>query len=321
MIAQVFAGILISRTGSRRVVIATAILACLAMPLPMAAPTISLFFAAAVMLGATIGSLNVAINTHATELEAAGGRPLMPSFHGIFSVGSLAGAVVGAWAIARGWGNGSGAAVAAVACLALVAGAAPYLLRTGRPETAGPRFVLPSRSVIGLGLLAFVSFAIEGGVTDWSALFLSTVKEATPAAAASGFALFSLAMAGVRLAGNQVVAVLGPRKTASLGGSLVAVGFAMTVAAPWVTISALGLALVGIGAANVVPIIYSAAARSPGVPPGIAVAAVGTLGIIGFLVGPPVIGFIATAFGLSAGFGLLALAGVTVAVASALRRW
>src|SRR5204863_2603389 len=128
------------------------------------------------------------------------------SFHGFYSVGGLAGSIAGAGIIAAGRGNGQGAVTAAIVCLGLGALSASNLWVSTTPIRSGPRFVLPTWAVIGIGMLCFLCFALEGAIGDWSALYLTTDKLASPAAAASGYALYSLAMSVCRLTGDPVVA-------------------------------------------------------------------------------------------------------------------
>jgi MFS family permease len=313
-------GSLIARLGSRRPTVWATLAYTIVMALPVAAPDLPLLFAAAFVFGAALGSLDVAMNTQAAELEAARRRPTMSSFHGFFSVGGLVGSLVGAGIIAAGWGNGGGALVAALACLGLAAYAVARLFESGRPAAAGPRFALPSRAVVALGLIAFLCFAIEGAIGDWSALYLATIKGAAPAAAAAGFAMFSLAMAICRLIGDGIVARLGQTLTIVLGGALIVLGIAIAVIAPWPAVGAVGFALVGIGAANIVPVAFSVGARAPGAAASVNIAAVTTLGYSGFLVAPPLIGMVAKNFGLSAGLWLVAAGGLVVALIGVVRR-
>ena len=256
------------------------------------------------------------MNTQASEVEKARGRPTMSSFHGFYSVGGLAGSIAGAAIIASGWGNGQGAVTAGVVCLGLAAIAASNLWVSATPPRSGPRFVLPSWAVIGIGMLCFLCFALEGAIGDWSALYLTIDKLASPAAAASGYALYSLAMSVCRLTGDPVVARLGPRLTLSLGGVLVAAGIAVAVMVPSAFLAPVGFLIVGIGAANIVPVLFSAAAQTPGVPPSVGVAAVATLGYSGFLVAPPLLGIVGKAFGLAASLWIVAFAGLVIAVAT-----
>jgi len=317
IITMPLAGVALARLGSRLPAAATMIAFTVLTPLPILARSLPVFFVGVFLFGTTIGALDVAINLQATEIETARARPTMSSFHGFFSIGGLVGAGLGAAIIAAGWGDGSGAALLAVPLLALAIVAALNLWPSVKPVEAEPRLMLPNRATLALGVLVFLVYAIEGAVTDWSALFLSTVKQASAAGAAAGFAAFSVAMAVLRLVGDNVVARLGQKSTLTAGGALIAAGLALSVALPDPALAAVAFALVGVGAANVVPVVFSAASRTPGMPSSAGVAAVATMGYAGFLTMPPVLGFIARGFGLSAMLTVVALMGAAVAVVAA----
>lgn len=313
-------GLLMARTGSRVPAIVFPPLAAAVMATMILSPNVPFLFAALFATGVIWGGLNVAMNTQASEIETLRGKPTMSTFHAGASLGTLTGAVLGGFVVGSGWGEGGGAiAVAAVAILAALL-TIPFLIHD-EPQARGPAFVLPGRAVIGLGFLAFFMFIVEGGMVDWSALFLAVEKGASPGWAAIGFALFTGGMALFRILGNQVVIRLGRQRTVAFGGALTAIGILIAVVAPWPLASAAGFALVGAGAANVVPVLISAAAQIPGTPPSVAVGAVSTMLTMGFLLGPPIIGFVSDALSLSFGVGLMGLAGLAVAVAALLRTW
>ena len=289
-------------------------------PLPILAESVALFFIALFFFGLLMGSLDVVGNVQAAEVETLRRKPTMSSFHAFYSIGGLGGAVVGAWVISRGWGDGTGAAMVCAVLFVAAIGAIGGLLPGERAEAGAPHFTLPDRAVVGLGIVAFLCFALEGAVTDWSALFLTTAKVATPETAAVGYAAYAFAMAALRLFGDPIVERLGPKRVTVGGGALCVAGFAVALAAPWPVISALGFGLVGLGAANIVPVLFSAGARTPGVASGVGVSAVATLGYSGFLFFPPILGVAADAFGISAAIGIVLLMAVAMTwIASRLR--
>jgi MFS family permease len=306
----------LGRLGSRRPTALLAFAFAVLTPIPIAAPSLWFLFVSAFLFGASMGGLDVAMNVQASEVEKAREKPTMSSFHGFYSVGTLAGSALGGLIIAAGLGNGTGATIAAAALLLIAIWASMNLWNAGRPAPGGPRFVLPPVAILGLGFLAFLTFAAEGGVTDWSALYLSTVKQSSTALAASGVVVFSIAMVVCRLTGDAIVARFGGRNTVLGGGILIAIGMALAVASPWPLLAAIGFGIVGVGAANVVPVAISASSRVAGVPPGIGVAATTSMGYAGFLVIPPILGFVATAWGLSASLLLVALMGLVIAALS-----
>jgi MFS family permease len=314
VLAMPIMGWAVGHIGSRIPTAAGMMLYMATIPLPILAGNVPFFFVALFFFGLLMGSLDVVGNVQAAEVEVLRGKPTMSSFHAFYSIGGLGGALVGALLIANGWGDGTGAAGVSVILLALGAMAAGNLLPSERPIEGAPRFALPSRAVLGLGILAFLCFAIEGAVTDWSALFLTAAKAATPETAAYGYAAYAFAMAGFRLFGDPIVVRLGP-KSVTVGGSLFCVlGLGIALAAPWPLVSALGFGLVGLGASNIVPVLFSAAARTPGVASGVGVSAVATLGYSGFLVFPPILGFAADLFGLSAAIVIVLLMSAAMAV-------
>jgi hypothetical protein len=284
------------------------------MPLPILSTTTWFLFVSAFFFGAFLGAVDVAGNTQAAEVETARGKPTMSSFHAFFSIGGLAGAALGAGVIALGWGNGSGAAVLAAVFMILAIYAALNLWPSEKPVAGGPMFVLPNKAALGLGIIAFLCFAVEGAVTDWSALYLTTVKQSTVTMAATGFAIYSIAMTSLRLIGDRIVVRIGALAVLVGGGVLIVAGIAIAIASPWPLGAALGFAVVGVGAANIVPVAFSLASRTPGLPASVGVAAVATLGYTGFLMAPPILGFVAKSWGLSVSLIIVAFMGAAIAV-------
>ena len=301
-------GWLLARYGSRSVTRAAALAYCAALPLLALAPGIAHLFAALLLFGACAGALDVAMNTAGAAVERLYGRPIMASFHGFFSVGGLAGAAAGGLLAARGVAPlphllGAGLALGAAAL------AASSWLLPAREPTAGraPVFARPTRPLLGLGLVAFCVLLGEGAVADWGAVYLRDGLGADLGSAAVGFAVFSLAMAAGRLAGDRVNRRLGPVRLVRLGGAVAGVGALAIVAADRPAVAILGFAGVGLGFATVFPAVVSAAAREGSLTAGSAIAAATTAGYAGFLAGPPLIGLAAEAVSLRGGLGLVVL--------------
>jgi predicted MFS family arabinose efflux permease len=326
VLTQTPTGWLVARTGSRPVARLLLLLFLPSFMAPIMAWSVPVLFVATFVLGVTAGAFGVAINTQAAEVERARGQPTMSSIHGFWSLGTLAGASLGSAFLGLGLKSGSGAAGAAVLMFIIAIIATRYYLPTTPQPTpdrvAGkPRIALPGGAVLSLAGLAFLSNSVEGAVNDWSALYLTSVRGLTEAGAASGFLAFSLAMAICRLFGGPMVAWLGEKKTVSFGGLLMAIGLLLVVVSPWAVISPIGFALVAVGAANTIPIMMAAASRAPGAAPSSSIAAIATGALMGFLIGPPIIGFIAHATNLGVALGLLGFAGVAVALGAAVYQW
>jgi len=278
-----------------------------ALLLPWAAPGYAALLPALFLLGAANGALDVLMNAHAARVEAARGRPIMSAFHACWSLGGLLGA--GGTAVAAGLGV-SVLPGAALAVGALVGAAAWIGLADGQAGAAGG-FAWPSRAVAWIGALCFLAFMTEGAVADWSGVFLMQAG-ATAAGAAAGFAGFSAAMVLGRVFGDWTVRRLGPAVVLRGGAALAAAGFGLAVA--WPAAGAVGFALVGLGVANMAPLLFSAAGRAgPAASTGVAAAA--TLGYAGLLLGPPMVGAVSDVVGLRGALGLLVLSAVVLAVA------
>jgi predicted MFS family arabinose efflux permease len=232
----------------------------------------------------------------------------MSGFHALFSLGGFAGA---AWVTVSLRSDASPllATLAASLLAAVLMGWAAFGLLDLRPP--GPRvlsLVMPSAGVAVLAALAATMFLVEGAVYDWSALLIVDRGAARPADAGLGFILFSIAMTAGRLSGDAVVRRLGARRVLAWGGGLAVLGLALVLTSPLAAATISGFLLVGFGAANVVPVLFSAAGRQSSMPPTLALAAVTSTGYVGILAGPPLLGFVAHAVGLANAFwGLIGL--------------
>lgn len=252
------------------------------------------------LFGATVGTMDVAINAHAVATEQRSGRPLMSGFHALFSLGGLAGAA-GMSALLRLGVSLPFCAICASALVAAVAlPAIPHLLPhdVGQRGGGAQRLVLPSGRVILIGALCFVCFLAEGAMLDWSAVFLRFSRGFSAASAGTGYAAFSVAMAAGRLTGDWTTQRLGPVATLRLSGALAAAGLLVAVLTTSALAALLGFVMVGLGAANIVPALFSAAGRSRGQSAHVSIPFITTLGYAGILTGPAMIGFAARLTGL-----------------------
>lgn len=307
MVAMPLAGWLASRFSSRAITVLGGLVVCLALPLVILAPSAWLLALALFLFGAATGSMDVAMNVQATAVEARGRRPVMSSFHGMFSVGGLVGAGGSSLLLHFGLAPLTVALVVSGLMLALLATQAGAMLPPDRGAAqAGMRFRLPRGILLVLGLITFVLFLAEGAVLDWSAVFLHDSRGQDPAMAGLGYAVFAVAMAVMRLTGDGITSRFGGETVVRLGSAVAAAGFLLAVIAPWPVAGLVGFVLVGIGAANVVPVLFSAAGRVPGVDPGLAISTVAMLGYCGILAGPAAIGFVADHTGLPVALGLVA---------------
>jgi predicted MFS family arabinose efflux permease len=287
-------------------------LLCVGLSLLAFAPTLLTLSLASLVLGAGNGLINVSLNARASELEQEYGRPIMSSFHALFSLGGFAAAVGGGLAAAAGVGASSHLPVTALALAATAWAFFPILVRDrqGDPkadafmekaeeEMVANRFSLPAPAVLLLGVIGFCMLFGEGAMADWSAVYMRGMGT-TEAVAAAGYAMFSIDMAVGRFSGDRLTELLGARSLVRLGGMLGALGLAVVLLSGWAPLALLGFAVVGLGFSTIFPLTLSAAGES-GKTPAAAIAFVSACCYGGFLLGPPIIGIFAeiTALGLA----------------------
>jgi fucose permease len=285
---------LIARHGSRTVGRIAAAILCTTLPLPaLAWSGLSLFFAL-LLLGAASASLNVSENLQGAHVESRYGRPIMISFHAMFSLGGLAGSLVGARVAAAGCPPRAHliAMACLLVCIAAIAGRALLDAPPG-PRHAKAHTVRTLRPLLILGIVAFWTVLNEGAMADWSAVYLHQDLGAATGVAALGYAAFTAMMVSGRATGDWLSHRIGDAVLVRGSALLAAVGLGTALLAGGVPAALLGFASVGLGCASVYPTMMRASARLPGVSPDAAISAVSTAGYAGFFVGPPLIGLLA----------------------------
>ncbi len=312
VVSMPLAGLLAPRFGTSRATRLAALAFALTLLLPMLASGIISLAAAAFALGAANGALDVSMNAHASSIERRRGTPTMSSFHAAFSAGGLFGAGLGALFAAGDWGGTAvlGGAAGTVAILAALAWAK---LGEGEVSAGASGLLAPSGAVLPLCAAALLCMLCEGAMTDWSSVYLAAATDARPAVAAAGYAAFSAAMLLGRLAGDRVVGALSRAGVVRIGGGLAAAGLVLAALAPGPWLGIFGFGLVGLGLSNVVPAIFSAAGAA-GRPPAAGIAMAATAGYAGFLVGPPIVGSIATITGFRGSMLVLSAAAVLISL-------
>jgi len=307
-------GMLAPRLGVARATRFAAFGFALAMLGPGLAPNFPVVIAAAFALGLTTGALDVSMNGLASDIETRWGAPIMSSFHAAFSLGGLGGAALGAALATRSSPWISAMSLVAIVNIAFVALTWRTLHDpTSAPKSVAPRFVLPGRAALWLCGCVALGLLCEGAMGDWSGVYLANNLGASPSLAAAGYGFFSAAMVAGRLGGDWFVGRFGQAKAVRYGGLVSAIGVAAALIAPYPLASALGFGLVGVGLSNVVPIVFSAAARL-GSSPAAGVAMAASAGYSGLLLGPVLIGAVATVFGLTLSLWLLAACASAIAL-------
>lgn len=311
-----FAGSLAHRYGCRRVLVASCLILLLSVPLIALSP--SLWFLGLVLLvyGGALGSLDVVINLQGVQVEGALGRPLMSGFHGFYSLGGIlgAGATTGLLAV------GASAIGATLATIVAGFGVLAYAV-SGFVAQGGQGdrlvFQIPRGVVLVIGILAGTVFCAEGSVTDWSALLLTREYHLGTGAAGFGYVAFASCMTLGRLTGDRIVTWLGPLRILLVGGLVCVFGFWMAGIGVHPALGLSGFALVGLGASNVVPVLFSAVGRQRVMPSHLALSIVTIMGYAGFLLGPAAIGSASQHFGIRVAMGLIGAAVLMVPLFSA----
>jgi len=303
--AMLLTGVLSARYGSKPIIIAGALGMTAFLPLLAIASTPYTLGLVLFIFGGSLGSLDVAMNIHAVEVEKAAGKPLMSGFHGLYSVGGFIGSMFVTFLLSLGMVPLFTVLLAAVLMLAGTIAIWPRLLIAVKSGEDGPLFVLPRGFVLLLALLTAIVFLVEGAVLDWGALYLTGAGLVGAAQGGLGYMLFSVAMTVMRLSGDVVVGRVGDRAILTWGSLIAIAGFVAVLTAPVAVVAMAGFLLVGIGLANVVPVLFRRAGNQSVMPVGLAVAAVTTSGYAGVLLGPAGIGFLAKYSSLPAALWLL----------------
>lgn len=308
--SMLFTGRLIARFGARAVVRAFALALVPMLLVVVLSPSVPMLALAMAALGATMGCMDVAMNANAVEVERRLGRAIMSSSHGFWSLGGFIGASAGGVVVAHFGAEAQALAVAGVA-LTLVLLAGPRLLHSApqpEQETRARSRLLPRDPAVWLlGAMALFCMVPEGAVLDWAALYLAQNLGAAEGTAALAFAGFSATMAIMRFAGDTVRNRFGAVQTLRVSGLVATGGMALAAVAPDQITAIAAFAICGLGVANMVPIMFSAAGNYPGLAPGAAIAAVTMMGYSGILVAPSTIGFVAEHIGFRVTFAALAL--------------
>jgi len=316
MVSLPFSGWIITRIGSRKLLLFALPLYAVALAsLGLAQNTLQLI-AGLFCFGLTSNAMNIAVNTQAVATEKLYSKPIMASFHGLWSLAGFTGAAIGTLMIGEGIDPAVHFSLILLLVLIGIAVSFRYLQDDIGSVQSGPVFVMPDASLMKLGAVAFCSMICEGAMFDWSVIYFKKVIHAEDAWMAAGYTAFMSTMAGGRFVADWFSGRFGLKRTLQVSGTLTATGLLIAVFFPYMLTAVLGFMLVGAGVSSVVPLVYSTAGKSGTMSPGVAIAAVSTIGFVGFLIGPPVIGFVAGAFSLRVSFMLIAAMGVCVVIVS-----
>lgn len=301
-----FATWLSNRFGSNAMSMST-ILFCLAAPLPALADGFWSLMGGLFLVGLTNSFMNISMNAAAANVERAYKISIMSSCHGMFSLGAMIGA--GSAGLIASMGvplhfHLLGVAIIMISIQLLLR---PTTSQIPREKSESSAFALPPVALWGLAFIGFCIMIGEGAIADWSAIYLSKSLHANPFIASLGYAGFSLTMAIGRFSGDRITLTLGRQKIITIGSLTGTVGLLIAIVSTYQSIAVIGFTLVGLGFSIVVPLLFSAAANTPGIHASAGIAAIASAGIVGFLIAPPVIGMISEYVGMKAGLGFVAI--------------
>jgi len=316
-----FSGWIITKIGSKTLLLsAILVYGCALVSLGLAQNTFQLIICL-LCFGFAGNAVNISVNTQAVAAEGLHGRPIMASFHGLWSLAGFTGAGIGA--VMTGSRISPFHHFVIILCVVIigVAISSKYLYNDHAKKLPSDPLPFLSRiklivPLLSLGSIAFCSMICEGAMFDWSVIYFKKVLAEPIALQGAGFTAFMLTMAGGRFVADRFAHRYGLTRTLQVSAGLIASGLLMAVIFPHFYTAMAGFLLVGAGVSSVVPMVYSAAGKSKTMSPGVALAAVSTIGFIGFLAGPPLIGFIAGLATLRASFLFIAMMGTCVGILS-----
>ena len=303
-----FSSWLIARYGTRRIMVisccGTALMLCGAGAARNSVQLMATLFA----MGGLRTILNISMNTHSVLLQKHYDRPIVSTFHGIWSGAAFVAAGIGTVMII----GGAPPLVHFVAMAALSALVAVFFWQrrqgdSNAPAEKRPFIIMPDRYLFGLGLIAFCGMLCEGAMFDWSVNYFETAVRTDKGWVTTGYTAFIITMALGRLAGDRATAAFGAFTLLMVNGVLISVGFLIAVFFPFLLPAAFGFLLIGLGDSIMVPTVYALAAQSPKMPPGYALVSVTMIGYMGFLLGPLLIGYTSEIWSMQWAFGIVSI--------------
>jgi len=316
LLTMLFSGKLAGRFGCRAMIIAGAIMLCMSLPLLAIVSSMPLMILSLLIFGAGVGLADVTVNIQGALVEQHSDVPLMSGFHGLFSVGGIVGSACGSLVLSAGLSPLTTALCADAVIILILLYSGKHLLPFASHDEDQKSPFKPKLTLILMAAMCMVCFLAEGSMLDWSGVWLSSERGLGIEHAGWGYASFGLAMAIMRLSGDRIVNLLGRKKLLCLSGFFAMSGFATAVFVPGWEASLAGFVLIGIGAANVAPVLTTLAGMQKSMPPNMSVAFVSTVGYLGILMGPALLGFIAHAFSLPVAFLCVSAALLLVMIGS-----
>jgi MFS family permease len=271
----------------------------------------------ALFLFGVCGNLyNISVNTQAVHAEKLYHRPIMSFFHGIWSTAGFTGALIGSLMMRLDLQPHYHFAIVAAVIISMMLLFNKYLLYTPTSRSAASlkKIKRPHGSLLLLGAIAFCCLCAEGCMFDWSGVYFKDVVKAEGSLISLGYASFMIMMATGRFTGDKLAQRFGRKRMVQLSGLLIFTGMIIAVLFPTIITATIGFLIVGFGVSSIIPLMYSTAGKIKEVASGIAIATVSGVGFFGFLMGPPLIGYIAQLSGLQYSFATIAILGIVISL-------
>lgn len=311
-------GYLVGKYGSKSIMRFSLPLYSLAMVLLSLCGSAWQLAAALFLFGVTGNLSNISVNTQGVTAERMYHRPIMASFHGAWSLAGFTGALIGLLAGALKLSPAYHfAIISAISFMATYANV-KYLVGDSTPKASGGEkkkfFSKPDPLILQLGIIGFFAMSCEGAMFDWSGVYFKDIVGAQGAWISLGYVCFMVMMAAGRFVGDKIVAKTGKKKIMQLNGIMIMTGLLIAVFFPYIPTAAFGFLLVGLGVSTNIPNVYSLVGQQQRMSPSAALAAISSISYLGFLLGPPLIGYISEILNLRISYALIAVFGVMISI-------
>ncbi len=314
LVTMPISGRLVTKYGSKKILTINAPLYVIALS-NLGLATAPWHLAVFLFLFGVIGNMcNIAVNTQGSEAEKLFGRPIMTSFHGAWSIAGFTGALVGLLMVNLHIAPYHHFWIITILIWLNIFLNYKYLVpgKGSKSERKPKLFTMPEGSLLQLGIIGFCSMATEGAMFDWSGVYFKEIVKAPTSLVILGYASFMIMMATGRFVGDKIIEKLGRKRTIQISGLIISSGMFLSVFLPYVIPATIGFMLVGIGVSSIVPTVYSVAGKNGKVSPGIAIAMVSSVSYLGFLMGPPLIGYISALSSLQYSYAVIGIFGLLV---------
>jgi len=321
LIGLPIAGWLVHKYGSKVVITFGGIFYAVSLAMVGWSPSPWVLVPILVFFGLLGNVMNIAVNTQAIALEDDVEKSIIATFHGLWSSAGFVGAGVGAGMILLSLNPAIHFSIIMVFSVLVLLIARPFIVKEKNTHAGGGLIIKkPDDLLLRVGMISFLGMMCEGCMFDWSGVYFKKVVMADPSWVITGYVVFMGAMSSGRFLSDRLTRKIGKIKIIRFSGLLIFTGLAIAVLFPTFWVSTFAFLLVGFGVAAIVPMSYSIAGRSRLYSPGVALALVSTIAFFGFLIGPPLIGFVADIFNLQVSFALIALNGLGIMILSSYRK-